>query len=85
MQYFYNSDFSLIYTLQIISVLFKYYSPEYVTAVVLYVALWVYEGTTVAAAATGCTVEDTGYIENVVVAGLGVAGFMAVTCRVCWA
>lgn len=55
------------------------------TAVVLYVALWVYEGTTVAAAATGCTVEDTGYMENVVVAGLGVAGFMAVTCRVCWA
>lgn len=40
-----------------------------------------YEGTAVAP--TGCTVEDTGYMEKVVVAGFGLAGLMAVTCRVC--
>lgn len=31
-------------------------------------------------AATGCKMEGTGQMEKVVVPGLGVAGFMTVTC-----
>lgn len=56
--------------------------PEQVTAFVLQVGLWEYEGTTDAAA--GWTVEVTGQMEKVDEAGLGAAGFITVTCRVCW-